>query len=154
VFAEAVTQTDGWTGIMVGDGPLRNVIRLKWPHIRLLEPVPYAEVVDWMRSADVVVVPSRREPLGLAAIEALACGVPVIASRVGGLAETVVDGVNGVLVDPNDPGAIKLALDELAAPSMRARLASSARASVATHDVRVISARMAEIWRLVRSRAT
>jgi glycosyltransferase involved in cell wall biosynthesis len=152
VFAEAVTRSADWSGIIVGDGPLRDLVRLNWPRIRVVDPIPHREVPQWMRAADVVVVPSRREPLGLAAIEALACGVPVIASRVGGLAETVVDGLNGFLVEPDNSGAIKAALNELASSKLRERLGLAARESVAIHDVRVTSERMAEIWHAVGSR--
>ncbi len=64
---------------------------------------------------DAVVVPSRlREPLPNVAIESMACGKPVIATRVGGIGEVVVDGVTGVLVPPMDPGALAAAMRQLA----------------------------------------
>ncbi len=63
---------------------------------------------------DVVVVPSRREALGLVALEAMAVGTPVVAARVGGLAELVEDGASGLLVPPEDPTALAAALARLA----------------------------------------
>ena len=60
-----------------------------------------------------LVAPSRREGLGLVALEAFARGRPVVASRVGGLAESVVDGVDGFLVPPDDPKALAAALARL-----------------------------------------
>ena len=64
------------------------------------DPTPY------VRSADVVLVPSRIEPFGLVAVEALMLGRPVVASDVGGLPEIISDGVTGRLVPPDDPGAV------------------------------------------------
>jgi D-inositol-3-phosphate glycosyltransferase len=111
-----------------------------------MPPVPPAEVADWMRTADVVAIPSRREPLGLAAVEALACGTPVIAANVGGLREVVRDGVNGLLIPTADPGALAAALGRLADKSLRTRLGAAGPASVAGHDIRTAAAQMAEVW--------
>ena len=66
-------------------------------------PVPHDRLADWYRAADVLVVPSRSESFGLVAAEAQACGLPVVASRVGGLAELVEDGCSGFLVEGWDP---------------------------------------------------
>jgi starch synthase len=63
--------------------------------------------------ADVVAVPSRFEPLGMVAAEALALGAPVVASRVGGLPDIVEHGVGGLLVPPGDPAALAAALCRL-----------------------------------------
>jgi glycosyltransferase involved in cell wall biosynthesis len=65
-----------------------------------------ASVADFLRSADVIVQPSRAEGLPLAVLEAMACGKPVIATPVGGVPEAIVDGLNGVLVDVDDADAI------------------------------------------------
>lgn len=66
-------------------------------------PVPRAELADWYRAADLVTVPSYNESFGLVALEAQACGTPVVAAAVGGLREAVRDGVTGVLVPGHDP---------------------------------------------------
>ncbi|MGA9714552.1 MAG: glycosyltransferase, partial [Aeromicrobium sp.] len=57
----------------------------------------------WYAAASVVCVPSYNESFGLVAIEAQACGTPVVAARVGGLSTAVADGVSGVLIDGHDP---------------------------------------------------
>jgi glycosyltransferase involved in cell wall biosynthesis len=79
-----------------------------------------------LRSADVVACVPWYEPLGAVPLEAMACGVPVLASAVGGLADTVVDGITGVLVPPRRVGALASALRRLLAdPIQRDTLAAS-----------------------------
>jgi len=83
----------------------RNVFQVEWLGWRSL-----AEVATEIAAADVVVVPSRWEGFGLVALEAMRGGCAVVASRVGGLAEIVVDGVTGRLVDPDSPEQLSRAL--------------------------------------------
>ena len=76
-----------------------------------------------LRSADALVAVPWYEPFGIAPLEAMACGVPVVASAVGGQVDTVVHGVTGLHVPPRDPAALAAALgDLLADPARRARL--------------------------------
>jgi D-inositol-3-phosphate glycosyltransferase len=70
-------------------------------HMAFAPPVDRARLADWYRAADLVVVPSHSESFGLVAVEAQACGTPVVAARVGGLPTAVGDG--GVLVSGHDP---------------------------------------------------
>lgn len=88
------------------------------------------ELADWFRAADVVTVPSYNESFGLVAVEALACGAPLAATRVGGLPTAVGDA--GVLVDGHDPrawaDAIASLLDHGDLPGIRARAARHAQA--------------------------
>ena len=93
-------------------------------------------------AADVAAMPSLQEGLGVAALEAMAAGRPVVGSRVGGLAEAVAHGETGLLVPPADPVALARALAQLAGDAdLRARLGAAGRARVAA---RYTSARMAE----------
>ncbi len=71
--------------------------------VRMEAPCPQPELADWYRAADVVLVPSHSESFGLVALEAQACGTPVVAAAVGGLRTAVRDGYSGVLVDGHDP---------------------------------------------------
>jgi D-inositol-3-phosphate glycosyltransferase len=71
--------------------------------VRLEPPCPQPELADWYRAADLVLVPSHSESFGLVALEAQACGTPVVAASVGGLRTAVRDGYSGVLVDGHDP---------------------------------------------------
>jgi D-inositol-3-phosphate glycosyltransferase len=66
-------------------------------------PVSRPVLADWYRAADLVAVPSYNESFGLVAIEAQACGTPVVAAKVGGLRTAVAHGVSGLLVDGHDP---------------------------------------------------
>lgn len=71
-------------------------------HVRFIPYIPHSEVPGWMLVADVVVVPSgQREAFGLVNVEAMSCGVPVIATRAGGMKEIVRNGVTGYLVNRN-----------------------------------------------------
>ena len=71
--------------------------------VLFVEPQSHEKLVDWYRAADVVLMPSRSESFGLVALEAAASGVPVVASKVGGLQTIVEDGLSGYLIDDRDP---------------------------------------------------
>ena len=100
-----------------------------------------------LRAADVLVQPSHFEALGLSAVEALASGVPVIASAVGGLLDFMIDNDNGKLCPPNDPPALAASLRALIDDTgLRRRLATRARTSVLReYDDRVVFARFAAL---------
>jgi D-inositol-3-phosphate glycosyltransferase len=78
-----------------------------------VDPKPHHLLSSYYRAADVVVVPSRSESFGLVALEAAACGVPVVASAVGGLLNVVHDGVTGVLVEGRQPERFARAVAQL-----------------------------------------
>jgi D-inositol-3-phosphate glycosyltransferase len=95
--------------------------------VRLEPPCPQPELADWYRAASVVMVPSYSESFGLVAVEAQACGTPVVAASVGGLRTAVQDGVSGVLVDGHDPVTYARVLrDLLSAPTRLGHLARGA----------------------------
>jgi glycosyltransferase involved in cell wall biosynthesis len=90
--------------------------------------VPHAELPSVLRSLDAVVCAPWYEPFGIVPLEAMACGVPVIGAAVGGLLDTVVDGVTGLLVPPRDPAAIAAAVERLlASPDLRRAMGRRAR---------------------------
>jgi glycogen synthase len=93
------------------------------------------DLVDAIKSSDMVAVPSRFEPFGIIALEAMAAGVPVVVSRVGGLAEIVEDGIDGLEVDPNSPHSIAEATIRLLSDqALASRLTARAREKVKTYN--------------------
>jgi D-inositol-3-phosphate glycosyltransferase len=90
--------------------------------------VARADMPGVLRSADVVACTPWYEPFGIVPLEAMACGVPVVASAVGGMLDTVVDGVTGTLVPPKSPKQVSSAIAAiLDNPTLRARLGAAGR---------------------------
>jgi glycosyltransferase involved in cell wall biosynthesis len=90
-----------------------------------------ASVVDYYRAADVYVLPSRAEGMSNALLEAMACGLPVVATRVGAAEVMIEDGVSGMLVTPGDTQELAGALRTLIAdPALRERMGAEARRTV------------------------
>ena len=87
--------------------------------VRLVGGVPARDMPRWYRSADVLVAAPWHEQFELAPLEAMACGVPVIGTTVGGLTDTVVDGLTGDLVPARDPRALGGALRRLVNDKVR-----------------------------------
>jgi D-inositol-3-phosphate glycosyltransferase len=87
--------------------------------VRVAGAVPRTDMPQWYRSADVVAAAPWYEPFGLTPLEAMACGVPVVGTAVGGLTDTIVDGHTGELVPPRDPRALGLTLRTLLADPVR-----------------------------------
>jgi glycosyltransferase involved in cell wall biosynthesis len=119
-IAEAMRYVPDAELVVVGGpatGPYAD--RLRARGARLVGAVPPGEVARWYRSADVVAAAPWYEPFGLTPLEAMACGVPVVATAVGGLTDTVVGGVTGDLVAPRDPRALGTALRDLLADDLR-----------------------------------
>ena len=101
--------------------------------VRFAPPVPRAELPQWYRAADLVCVPSYSESFGLVALEAQACGTPVIATAVGGLRTAVADGISGVLVDGHDPKAWSSVIARLLQEPQRRVLLSMGAVEHASH---------------------
>jgi glycosyltransferase involved in cell wall biosynthesis len=114
----------------VGDGPLREAL-VGRPGVTTPGAIRHDEVAHWLNAADVVCQPSLVEPFGLVTLEAMACGRPVVATRVGGPPEFVPPGA-GVLVDPGDEDALVAALGEAAALP---RPNAAAQGAAALHDL-------------------
>lgn len=133
-FLHAMTQLDA-EAVLVGDGPLRRVLEAKTNALGLRERVRFAgEQSDprpFYDRADLFCLSSTSESQGIAVLEAMASGVPVVATRVGGIPEVVEHDVSGLLVPRSDPTALADALRRLLdAPALAERLAEGARARV------------------------
>lgn len=96
--------------ILIGDGPVRPDIERQAADYGLLDDVMFAgeqqDLVQWLSVADLFLLPSAQESFGLAALEAMACEVPVVASHVGGLPEIIENGVTGFTCAPTDVEAM------------------------------------------------
>jgi D-inositol-3-phosphate glycosyltransferase len=115
--------------------------------MRFEAPCPQAELADWYRAADVVLVPSHSESFGLVALEAQACGTPVVAAAVGGLRTAVRDSVSGVLVDGHDPEVwARVLADLLASPGRLASLSRGAREHAAAFNWPATAERLVEVY--------
>ena len=101
--------------------------------VRFSPPVPRKDLSQWYRAADLVVVPSYSESFGLVALEAQACGTPVVATAVGGLRTAVADGISGVLVDGHDPKAWSSVIVRLLQEPQRRVLLSMGAIEHASH---------------------
>lgn len=88
--------------------------------VRFEKPVPHHMLSSWYRAADICIVPSRSESFGLVALEAAACGTPVVASSVGGLRTLVDHGETGFLVAGRDPAVFATYMDQIFAKPMMA----------------------------------
>ena len=106
-----------WQLVLMGDGPERNALESLAHAIGLNGDVvfygnrPRSQVLSAMAKADLVVVPSRKDSFGMAALEAMAYGKPVVATRVGGLPE-VLENADALLVEPDDPAELARAIKE------------------------------------------
>ncbi len=136
-FANANLGDSGVDLIIAGEGSDTELLRAQVRECRLnsyvqfVGPTNRLETAEFMRGALAVAMPSRREAFGIVALEAMAAGVPLIASRVGGIPEFVTDGENGLLVPPDDVSALADALKRITADaSLGSRLAASGASTV------------------------
>jgi D-inositol-3-phosphate glycosyltransferase len=98
-----------------------------------VDPVSRELLPDWYRASDLVCVPSYSESFGLVALEAQACGTPVVATAIGGLRTAVSDGISGSLVDGHDPKAWSAVISRLIAEPQRRLLLSMCAVEHASH---------------------
>jgi L-malate glycosyltransferase len=123
--------------VLVGDGPDRAGLEERVERERLDARVVFAgeqqDLVSWLSCADLFLLPSAQESFGMAALEAMACAVPVVASRVGGLPEVIADGETGFLCGLDDfDGMAERGVAVLQDRALHERIAGAAAVSVRT----------------------
>lgn len=156
LLVEAVASLDrraDATLVLAGDGSQREALRALGDRfgmgsaLQLVGPLDEAGVDAWMRRAQLVVVPSRKEAFGIVALEAWRAGSPLVATSLGGPASFVTDGVDGVLVDPVNTGALTHAIGSLLDdPDRRARLAAAGRSTVRRYTWSSVARAYLEIY--------
>ena len=120
---------------MVGDGPERSAVYYRAEQLGMNGNIVFvgkqANIADYLGVADVFLLPSELESFGLAALEALACEVPVIATRIGGIPDVVIHEETGLLCPARDALDLARAIGRLLSDDLlRRRLAANARAHV------------------------
>ncbi len=114
---------------LIGGGPSHEQLKRHFAGTPTVLPgyLRGQDLVEAYRAADAFIFPSTTETFGLVALEAMACRVPVIAARTGGVLDTVVDGVNGLFFDPQQPAEMRTQVLRLRDdPALRERLAENA----------------------------
>lgn len=105
--------------VMIGEGSLKREIGNRISKYSLGEIVmmtgakPHEELPVWMAATDCLVLPSKSEGMGIVLLEAMACGLPIIATRVGGIPEVINDGETGILITSNDVGELERSITRL-----------------------------------------
>jgi D-inositol-3-phosphate glycosyltransferase len=116
-------------------------------NVHFVPPQPHTDLADFYRAADVCIVPSRSESFGLVALEAAACGTPVVAASVGGLRSLVDDGTTGFLVDGRDPAAyaapVATLLDD---PALAAEIGATASVRSRRYSWSITAARLRRLY--------
>jgi glycosyltransferase involved in cell wall biosynthesis len=145
--------------VIVGDGPDARALRTLADELRLhdrvhfLGAVPHDQVPGVLTAFDVLAMPSRYEELGSVAVEAMRVGLPVVATRTGGLTEAVQDGRTGFLVPPRNPIMLAAALNHiLGEPAVAAHLSARARERAAEYSWTELSRRVLDVYRSVTGR--
>jgi glycogen synthase len=144
------------TVVVVGDGPRRRALerqagRLGPDRVSFRGFVVHTEVPAWLAAADVLVLPSIYEELGSVLLEAMAAGLPVVASAVGGIPDALGDA--GRLVPPRDPAALAAAVNEvLDDPALAAQLGDAARRRATAFSWDALAGRVLDVYREVVER--
>jgi len=149
-FTDVASSEQAARLVLVGDGPLREHLKALARSLGLGDRVQFVghvkNVWPYLRRAAVYVQPSRSEPLGIAVLEAMAAGRPVVASATGGLIE-VVTSETGILVPPNDPDALARAiLRFLRSPALAEAAGMSGRNAAQAHTAQQMVVRYADLY--------
>ncbi|MGK5448192.1 glycosyltransferase family 4 protein [Streptomyces radiopugnans] len=140
--------------LVVGDGPQRAQLQARArplsDRVHFTGFLPHEQVPAVLAHVDVLVVPSRYEELGSVLVEAMAAGLPVVASRVGGIPDLVRDGHNGLLVPPGDAAAFARAVGRLLGdPATAARLGREARHTAGAYAWPLLAEKVAGVYHRV-----
>lgn len=148
-----VAEVPSARAILVGEGPERTALDGQaaalgvGDRLRLGGAADAAGLLESLAAADVCVAPSRNEGMGRALVEAMALGLPVVGSAVGGIPSVIGPDEAGRLIPPDDPQALTAALVELGRdPILRAKVAEAARVRAAQFSTTVADARLLDLY--------
>jgi glycosyltransferase involved in cell wall biosynthesis len=158
-FSHVLKKIPGARLKLAGDGPERNNLEMLADRLAVRDRVEFLGHVDpsdmpaFLNSIDIAVLPSREEGYGVSAIEAMSCGVPVIASRTGGLIDVLDDGRAGILVEPGSPEVLAEAIVNLASDSeKRAELSMAGRnRATGSYDLTIATEKQMSVYRQILS---
>jgi glycosyltransferase involved in cell wall biosynthesis len=144
--------------IIAGEGPLMEQLERESEMLLVHDTVRFAGYINTPRellaAAEAFVLPARAEPFGIAVLEAMATGVPVIVTKAGGPLEIIADGVSGLFFEPGDAHALAAHIERLASDAdLRMRLVRGAHERVVAFDERSIALQIQNIYDEVISEA-
>jgi glycosyltransferase involved in cell wall biosynthesis len=157
-LAEVVTHLPEACVLLIGDGAERGALEAQARRLGVADRLRVTggaeDAIPLLAAADVLAAPSRNEGMGRVLVEAMALGLPVVGTRVGGIPDVIEDGECGLLVPPDDATALAEALVELGCDgARRAKLAAAARPRAEAFSTAVAAAAMRTVYdELVRSR--
>src|SRR5215217_8315852 len=154
VEAAALIENPSARVLLVGDGPERPALEREARQIGVGDRVRFEgffahdRLPAAMAHADILVLPSVYEELGTVLLEAMWAGLPIVASRTGGIPDVIEDGANGLLVPPGEPEALARAIDRvLADRGLAYRLSEGAQARAKDYDWEVLAGRVLQVYR-------
>ena len=154
VAAAGLLEDESAQVLLVGDGPERPALEREAERLgvngrlHFVGFLAHERLPAVMSHADLLVLPSLYEELGTVLLEAMQAGLPIVASKTGGIPDVIEDGVNGMLVPPGDPKAIALAIDRLLANrDLARRLSEGAQEGGKDYDWEVLAGRVLRVYR-------
>ena len=142
---------EGVSLALVGDGPSHEQLQSHYAHTATVFPgyLQGDDLIAAYRAADAFVFPSTTETFGLVALEAMACGAPVIAARTGGVLDTIEDGKTGLFFEPEQPAQIGELICKLRTqPELRAKLAANGLAHAQSRSWRSTMDQLVDYYRV------
>jgi len=139
--------------IIIGDGPQKKDLELQAEKLKLdhyvefMGSLPHEKVLEYMAASDIFVLPSLNEGFPNVCLEAMASGLPIIATNIGGMSEIVEDGTNGYLVEPQNSVQIAGKVEKLVADNdLREKFANESKMKVKNYELNLIVEKIEKVY--------